>query len=81
MPNSTEDNPVMSHIKKLTAREDALYGEEGLTEVDIQELQQIKMELDQYWDLLHQQRALRDSGKNPEKAALRTEDTIKNYQR
>ncbi|SDS83079.1 Protein of unknown function [Mucilaginibacter mallensis] len=80
MADQTQDNTVMSHIKKLTEKEEYLYGKENLTDEDIKELHQIKSELDQYWDLLHQRRALRDAGRNPDKAAMRSTDTIENYE-
>jgi hypothetical protein len=79
MENQVEDNAVLSHIKKLTAKEEDLYGKQDLTDEDIRELHKVKSELDQYWDLLHQRRALRDAGENPAKAAMRTIDTINNY--
>jgi hypothetical protein len=80
MKDQTDDSPVLSHIKKLTVREQALYGKEDLTDDDIKELHKIKSELDQYWDLLHQRRGLRDAGENPNRAELRSQDTIENYE-
>jgi hypothetical protein len=79
MENKLEDNAVLSHIKKLTAREEHLYGTEQLSDEDIKELHHIQSELDQYWDLLHQRRALRDAGSDPKRAAMRTTETIKSY--
>lgn len=79
MENQGEDNSVLSHIKKLTAREEDLYGKENLTDEDVKELHQVKAQLDQYWDLLHQRRALRNAGENPSKAEMRSSDTINNY--
>jgi len=79
MENQAEDNNVLSHIKKLTLREEDLYGKENLTDDDISELHKIKSELDQYWDLLHQRRALRDAGENPKRAEMRSINTINNY--
>jgi hypothetical protein len=80
MKNETNDTPVLSHIKKLTEREQHLYGKENLTDEDVTELHKIKAELDQYWDLLHQRRALRDAGENPNQAEMRSQDTIENYE-
>jgi Protein of unknown function (DUF2630) len=79
MNNQPDDSPVMSHIKKLTEKEQELYGKADLTEADVKELHKVKAELDQYWDLLHQRQGLRDAGKNPDKAELRSQDTIQNY--
>lgn len=79
MSDQTNDNPVMTHIKKLTEKEQELYGKADLTDADIKELHKIKAELDQYWDLLHQRQGLTDAGKDPNKAKLRSQDTIQNY--
>jgi Protein of unknown function (DUF2630) len=79
MENKPKDNAVLSHIEKLTAREEHLYGSDQLSDEEIKELHHIQSELDQYWDLLHQRRALRDAGADPKRAAMRTTETIKNY--
>lgn len=80
MENNTPDNSVLSHITKLTEREEHLYGKEHLTDDDIKELHRVKSELDQYWDLLRQRRALRDAGGNPNNAQMRSSNTIDNYE-
>jgi uncharacterized protein YjaG (DUF416 family) len=80
MANQNEDNGVLSHITKLTEREEHLYGKENLTDDDVKELNKVKSELDQYWDLLRQRRALRDAGENPNRAEMRPNDTIENYE-
>ncbi|MFD1256955.1 DUF2630 family protein [Mucilaginibacter terrae] len=74
-----EDVNVLTHIKELTAREEQLHGKEDLSDDDVKELHRLKSELDQYWDLLRQRRAFRDAGEDPERAKMRSEDTIKNY--
>ncbi|MNJ87664.1 hypothetical protein D3C87_51910 [compost metagenome] len=74
-----EDNQVLNHIKALTEKEEKLWGNENITDDDVQQLHKIKLELDQYWDLLSQRRALRDAHKNPDKAGIRDIDTIENY--
>jgi hypothetical protein len=80
MENKTKDDSVFSHITKLTEKEEYLYGKENLTDEDVKELHKIKSELDQYWDLLRQRRALRDAGENPNAAEMRSNDTIENYE-
>jgi len=80
MNKQANDNSVMSHIKKLTAKEQELYGRENLSDEDIKELHKVKAELDQYWDLLHQRVGLRDAGENPNRAEMRSQDTIENYE-
>ncbi|HTH83431.1 MAG TPA: DUF2630 family protein [Mucilaginibacter sp.] len=80
MANNEQDSNVLSHIKKLTEREEHLYGKENLTDTDVHELHKVKTELDQYWDLLRQRRALRDAGEDPQRAEKRSSDTIENYE-
>jgi hypothetical protein len=80
MSDQTPDNSVLTHIKKLTEKERELYGKENLSDADVSELHKVKAELDQYWDLLHQRRALRNAGENPNRAEMRSQDTIENYE-
>ena len=80
MENKNEDGSVLSHITKLTEREEHLYGKENLTDADVQELHKIKLELDQYWDLLRQRRALRDVGEDPDNAEKRSGNIVENYE-
>ena len=37
------------------------------------------MQLDQCWDLLHQRRARRSAGMDPDQAAVRPETTVEGY--
>ncbi|MFC0513098.1 DUF2630 family protein [Mucilaginibacter angelicae] len=75
-----ESDSVLAHIKKLTTKEDELDGKENLTDADINELHRVKLELDQYWDLLRQRRARSDAYKNSETAAMPDIDTNENYE-
>jgi hypothetical protein len=75
-----EDIQVLTHIKSLSEKEEDLYGKENLTDEDVKRLHAIKVELDQCWDFLRQRRALRDAGKNPDKAAIRPPDIVENYE-
>ncbi len=74
-----EDKKVLSHIKKLADEESRLYSKEDLTDDEVKELHEMKVELDQCWDLLRQRHALRDAGKNPDKAKVRPPDIVENY--
>jgi hypothetical protein len=80
METNANDQSVMAHIKSLTEKEEKLYGKENLTEEDTHEMHQVKSELDQYWDLLRQRRAFRDAGEDPERAKMRSKDTIEHYE-
>lgn len=79
--NTMEDNHVMNHIKSLTAKEEELYAKDNLSAEDVKKLDQVKAELDQYWDLLRQRRALRSAGESPGQAEIRPSDQINNYER
>ncbi|MCX2483830.1 DUF2630 family protein [Pedobacter sp. MR2016-24] len=75
-----EDNQILNHIKSLTENEEKLWSKENLSDEEVKKLHQMKLELDQYWDLLRQRRALRNAGENPNQAEARDSDTIENYE-
>ena len=75
-----EDNQVLKHIEKLSAEEEKLYTKGNLTEEEVKSLHKMNIELDQCWDLLRQRRALREAGKNPNKAEMRPPDVVENYE-
>jgi Protein of unknown function (DUF2630) len=74
---------VHAHIDDLVAEEHALLDrgghEGGLDDVGHERLAAIKVELDRYWDLLRQRRALQESGLDPEVARLRSDETVEGY--
>jgi hypothetical protein len=74
------DQDVIKHIEELIAEEQRLYGVGHLSDEEKLRLQAMQVQLDQYWDLLRQRRALRDAGKDPDKAELRDPDTVENYE-
>jgi hypothetical protein len=43
-------------------------------------LAEVKVELDQYWDLLRQRRALQEFGEDPDKAKVRPAKIVENYE-
>jgi hypothetical protein len=74
------DASVFSHIEVLVAEEHKLF--EGQSELDAQQkerLAEIQIELDRYWDLLRQRRALREFGRDASEAKERDADTVKKY--
>ena len=79
MEQNTKDLSVLAHIKQLTEKEEHLYGKPDLTDEDVKDLHAVKSELDQYWDLLRQRRAFRDAGDDPNRAKMRSNDTIGHY--
>jgi hypothetical protein len=48
MSNQLPDGAVMTHIQKLTEKEQTLYLKSDLSDDDIKELHKVKAELDQY---------------------------------
>jgi Protein of unknown function (DUF2630) len=75
-----EDKKVFAHIKELTDEETRLYEKSNLTDQEVKQLNKMKIELDQCWDLLRQRHALRDAGKNPNEAKVRPPNIVENYE-
>ena len=80
MANESKDQPVLGHIDRLVKEEERLYAQSGLTDDDRDRLARIKVELDQCWDLLRQRRALREFGRDPEQAKVRSPKIVENYE-
>ena len=62
MANESTDQMVLGHIDGLVKEEEQLYAQGELSDADRARLAKIKVQLDQYWDLLRQRRALREFG-------------------
>jgi predicted nuclease with TOPRIM domain len=79
-----DDSNVQSHIEELVAEEHRLLeeasGEEGLAPDRHQRLEQVRVELDRYWDLLRQRRAREEFGLDPDFAELRDADTVEHFE-
>jgi hypothetical protein len=77
-----EDRGVLGHINDLAHEEEALYTKAGHGELsgsDRKRLGVIQIELDQCWDLLHQRRARRRAGMDPDEAEVRPPDVVEGY--
>lgn len=74
------DRSVLDHIRELVAEEQRLYQHRQPTDADQERLQKIKIELDQYWDLLRQRRALEEFGRDPGDARMRPEQIVEKYE-
>jgi hypothetical protein len=77
-----EDGQIHGTIEQLVAEELELWEHEAsgnATDADRQRLEELKISLDQCWDLLRQRRALREAGLDPEAAQARPEDVVENY--
>jgi len=80
MANDNKDQSVLNHIDELVREEERLYGKGELSVGDQQRLSELKVQLDQYWDLLRQRRALREFGQEPDKAKVRPAKIVENYE-
>ena len=80
MSEAKPDSLVLGRINLIVEEEERLYGKSQLSEEDGKRLGELKVELDQCWDLLRQRRALREFGKNPDTAKARSADIVENYE-
>jgi flagellar biosynthesis/type III secretory pathway chaperone len=75
-----QDESVLHDIDRLVKEEEQLYQKSELNDQDRARLAELKIRLDQCWDLLRQRRALREFGKDPEAAKVRPADIVENYE-
>lgn len=78
--NQIEDQPVLNHIQRLVEEEHRLHELRAHPKADRKRLAQVRIELDQCWDLLRQRRALRDVGLDPDEAEIRPPEIVENYE-
>jgi hypothetical protein len=77
-----DDADVLGQINKLAEEEHELFQREAhgaLSDDERARLKQLEVSLDQCWDLLHQRRAMRNAGLNPDDARVRDVETVENY--
>jgi hypothetical protein len=74
------DRSVLDHIRELVAEEQRLYQNLAPTDADRERLAKIRVELDQYWALLRQRRALEEFGRDPADADLRPSQIVEKYE-
>src|SRR6187200_2598259 len=70
---TVEDENILKRINELAAEEHELFQKESrgeATEADVERLRHLEVTLDQSWDLLHQRRARRDAGLDPDDAKV-----------
>ena len=78
-----DDEQIHAEIERLVAEEHELWQREAAgegTDSDRQRLGQLKVALDQSWDLLRQRRALREAGNDVDAAAERLPGVIEGYE-
>ena len=77
-----DDQDVLDRINKLATEEHQLWEREGRGEVsdaEVQRRKNLEVTLDQCWDLLHQRRARRRAGQDPDEARVRDPKTVEGY--
>jgi hypothetical protein len=77
-----DDQNVIDLINELANEEHELFQKEArgeASEDDRGRLSDLGVRLDQCWDLLHQRRARRAAGMDPDEAAVRDERTVEGY--
>jgi hypothetical protein len=77
-----DDRQVIDRINEIAHEEHALWEKEAqgeATDTERERLEQLGVTLDQCWDLLHQRRARRAAGQDPEEATVRDPRTVEGY--
>ena len=77
-----DDQDVIGRINQLAYEEHTLFQKESRGEASDQDRERLKdlgVSLDQCWDLLHQRRARRAAGMDPDDANVRDERTVEGY--
>ena len=78
-----EDPKIHGAIDRMVEEEHQLWEREGAgtaTDADRERLAELRVSLDQCWDLLRQRRARRDAGLSPETAELRSSEVVERYE-
>ena len=78
-----DDSQIHGTIEQLVGEEHELWEREAAgnaTDDDRRRLQQLKVSLDQCWDLLRQRRALREAGRDPGVAEVRRAEVVERYE-
>jgi hypothetical protein len=78
------DVDILHHITELVNEEHHLdqraAAEGGLTDEEHARMQDLKVALDQCWDLLRRRRARRSTGGDPDSVEVRDASTVEHYQ-
>jgi uncharacterized protein DUF2630 len=78
-----DDNQIHTRIESLVAEEHELWEREAAGnagDAERRRLDELKVSLDQCWDLLRQRRALREAGFDPETASVRSPEVVERYE-
>ena len=80
MAEHGSDESILEQIRKLVDEEHALWSGKAFEKQTNERLEQVKVELDQCWDLLRQRRARRNAGQDPDDAAVRPATVVEGYE-
>jgi hypothetical protein len=78
-----EDDRIHGRIEQLVAEEHELWQREadgGSSDADRRRLAELRVTLDQCWDLLRQRRALHEAGLDEDAARVRDPEVVERYQ-
>jgi hypothetical protein len=78
-----DDSQIHGTVEQLVAEEHELWEREAAgnaTEDDRRRLRELKVSLDQCWDLLRQRRARREAGRDPDEAGVRRPEVVERYE-
>jgi hypothetical protein len=78
-----DDPQIHGTIEQLVTEEHELWERESAgnaSEADRRRLEELKVSLDQCWDLLRQRRALREAGHDPGAADVRQGEVVERYE-
>jgi hypothetical protein len=79
MEEQGNEQHVLKHIQRLVAEEHRLLGHGSLDAAQSTRLTAVQVELDQYWDLLRQRRALHEMGRDAGAAHIRPPEVVEKY--
>jgi Protein of unknown function (DUF2630) len=77
-----EDDRVIDRINQLAHEEHQIFERQSrgdASRAERERLKEIEVTLDQCWDLLHQRRARRAAGLDPDQAAVRDAQSVEGY--
>jgi uncharacterized protein YhaN len=78
-----DDTQLHQQIERLVTEEHELWKDESqghASESDARRLEEVKVMLDQCWDLLRQRRALREAHLDPDGAHVRQPEVVERYE-
>lgn len=78
-----DDDRIHGRVEELVAEEHELWQREaagGATDADRRRLAELRVTLDQCWDLLRQRRALHEAGLDEDAARVRDPEVVERYQ-